>query len=224
VPTAAEFQILGYLYATVGGRDTSTRPAFPNDLNAVNAMHTRASLASRYSRYHTARGHLTPADWQRLTSSDRGLTWVTQPADDDRSVIAVCHLMHNGSGDVGELSMLVEDAWQDAGLGTALAHHALRSAQQLGMQAVHVMTQHDNRRMLSICRRLGGVIPRPTGPTVDLVLPVTGQSVGTYPATELARSDAASSQPLAGATQREPASLPIEYGARRPISTDRVCR
>ncbi|GLX49113.1 hypothetical protein Shyhy01_20630 [Streptomyces hygroscopicus subsp. hygroscopicus] len=154
------------------GRSTLTRPAVTGDLDAVNAMHARCSPESRHRRYQTARQRLTPSEWRSLTAPERGLTWVTRPADDLDLVIAATHLLHTPAARTGELAILVEDAWQSVGLGTSLVRRALREAHRLGMASVHVLTDRDNRRMLSICRSLGARVRKAEGPAVDLTLPV----------------------------------------------------
>ncbi|MFH9089707.1 GNAT family N-acetyltransferase [Streptomyces sp. NPDC017673] len=155
------------------GRATLTRPAGPTDHTAVNAMHARCSAESRHRRYQTARQRLTRSEWQSLTAPDRGLTWVTRPADAPDFVIAATHLLRTPVARTGELAILVEDAWQSVGLGTKLVRRALGEAYRLGMASVHVLTDRDNHRMLSICRSLGARVREAQGPAVDLTLPVS---------------------------------------------------
>ncbi|POX64428.1 N-acetyltransferase [Streptomyces sp. Ru62] len=157
---------------TLDGRPTLTRPAVTADRTAVNAMHARCSAESRHRRYQTARQRLTPSEWHSLTGPDRGLAWVTRPVEDPYRVIAATHLLRTPAARTGELAILVEDVWQNVGLGTSLVRHALREAHRLGMASVHVLTDRDNHHMLSICRSLGARVRDAQGPTVDLALPV----------------------------------------------------
>lgn len=89
--------------------------------------------------------------------------------------VARTHLLHTGSSHAGELALLVEDAWQNSGLGRGLTRYALAQASVLGMQTVRVRTQLSNDRMLAICRALGADTVRPDGQLtdVDLMLPAT---------------------------------------------------
>ncbi|MEU2336167.1 GNAT family N-acetyltransferase [Streptomyces sp. NPDC013172] len=125
------------------------------DHGDVSEMHARTSRESRYDRYQSARPGLTPADWSSLVRPDRGLSWVTRPSATPGTVVAVSHLMHTSTAGVGELGLLVEDTWQNAGLGSCLVRHALARADRLGLRAVTVMTGRSNHRMLAICRSLG---------------------------------------------------------------------
>ncbi|MFQ6147103.1 N-acetyltransferase family protein [Streptomyces seoulensis] len=152
-----------------------TRPATGADLDAVNAMHARSSALSRRSRYQAARREISRSEWAVLTRPDRGLSWVTRPAHDPGLIIAATHLVRARSGTSGELGILVEDAWQNDGLGSALVRNALDGARSLGLRTVTVMTDWANHRMLSICRALGARALGVEGATVDLALPVPGR-------------------------------------------------
>ncbi|MFF8593867.1 GNAT family N-acetyltransferase [Streptomyces sp. NPDC015220] len=152
-----------------------TRPATDADLDAVNAMHARSSRQSRHSRYQGARREISPTEWAALIRPGRGLGWVTHPVGDPELVVAATHLVRARTGHAGELGILVEDAWQDAGLGSGLVRHALGEARSLGLRVVTVMTDRANRRMLSICRALGARTLNVDGATLDLALPVPGR-------------------------------------------------
>ncbi|MFD7954394.1 hypothetical protein ACFV4X_12955 [Streptomyces ardesiacus] len=49
------------------GTRTITRPATLDDFNAVNALHDRCSLATRFARYQAARRSLRLAEFHHLT-------------------------------------------------------------------------------------------------------------------------------------------------------------
>ncbi|MEU1371963.1 N-acetyltransferase [Streptomyces sp. NPDC005803] len=145
----------GHPIATRSGRLTVTRPASEDSYEAVNRMHGRSSLESRFSRYQAARRRLRPSEWAALVGPEQGRSWVTHPVGSPHLVIATTHLLHTGSSHTGELALLVEDAWQNSGLGRGLTRYALAQASVLGMQTVRVRTQLSNDRMLAICRALG---------------------------------------------------------------------
>lgn len=176
VPTsgsaAAPPRAAGHLIRTRTGQTTVTRRASEADRDAVNEMHARCCLESRYSRYQAARRDLSAAQFGHLVHPDRGLSWVTHPADCPYLVIAVANLMRTDDERIGDLGLLVEDAWQSRGLGSALTRYTIAQAPALGVHAISVMTGRDNRRMLSICRTLGAHSPRASGTTIDLTLPV----------------------------------------------------
>ncbi|MFF3909709.1 GNAT family N-acetyltransferase [Streptomyces sp. NPDC001848] len=130
---------------------TVTRRAEAADLAAVNAMHGRCSPQTLFSRYQTGRFALREHEWARLTR--QGVSWVTSPVNRPDVVVAATHLLPQGANS-GELALLVEDGWQDVGLGTALAHWAVSQAPFLGVRQAVVVTTRDNRRMTAICNSL----------------------------------------------------------------------
>jgi len=168
-----ERRLRGHLVRTRFGGLTVTRLASQDDYAAVDAMHARSSLESRASRYRTGRQSLRPAEWSALTDPGRGLSWVTCPAGRPRTVIAVTHLLRTGGELAGELALMVEDAWQNSGLGSALARYAVAHASVLGLRSVVISTERSNERMLAICRLLGASVACTDArdPDLEWVLP-----------------------------------------------------
>lgn len=155
------------------GPATLTRSAVPADRTAVSAVHARCGAESRHRRHQTARQRLTRSEWRSLTSQDRGLTWVTRPADAPDLFIAATHLLRTPVARTGELTILVEDAWQSIGLGTKLVRRTLGEVHRLGMASVHELTDRDNHRVLSPCRSLSACVRDARGGAVDLTLPMS---------------------------------------------------
>jgi GNAT superfamily N-acetyltransferase len=137
------------------GRELALRRAGPADLAAVRAMHARCSSASLSQRY-PANGQ-APADAQlaRLLAPASGCALVaeTPGAFADR-VVAVANLV--GEGVQAELALLVEDAWQRRGIGTALLRRAASIAADSGFEALVIHTQAQNGAMRRTLRRLDG--------------------------------------------------------------------
>ncbi|MFS8102904.1 GNAT family N-acetyltransferase [Lentzea alba] len=93
------------------------RPGTPADCDAVDALHGRCSMRTLFNRYHSGMSTV-PRRWlHRLLNPVRGTTLVAQCGDD---VIALGQLLHTGQPGCLEVSLLVEDAWQRRGVGTAL--------------------------------------------------------------------------------------------------------
>ncbi|WP_019061547.1 GNAT family N-acetyltransferase [Streptomyces prunicolor] len=153
---------------------TLTSPATPDDIQDANALHARCSLETRFARYGAARRTLSRAEWEHLTNPDRGITWATRPAGDpaEADVVALTHLMHTEDEGVHELALLVDDSWQGQGLGSALARNVLAVARTTSVRELTLLVGSDNRRMQSILRRLGAVLPPARGTTVNIVVPV----------------------------------------------------
>ncbi|MER6068566.1 hypothetical protein ABT187_06845 [Streptomyces sp. NPDC001817] len=74
------------------GTATRTGQAAPVDLVPVQELHRRCSPGSRALRYHAGKSGLSPAEWRRLSSPERGTTLVTAPAGRTDHIIAVLDL------------------------------------------------------------------------------------------------------------------------------------
>jgi GNAT superfamily N-acetyltransferase len=93
------------------------RPGVANDEEAVAGLHSRCSMKTLFNRYHSGM-RTVPRRWlHRLLNPPRGTTVLAQCAD---QVVALGQLIHTGTPDCAEISLLVEDAWQHRGVGTAL--------------------------------------------------------------------------------------------------------
>lgn len=151
------------------GATTRTRLAAIGDLSSVNALHARCSQQSLVLRYLTGRQGLSAAEWRVLTSPAASVTWVTHPADEPGRVIAVTHVLHteraaepfpvrDAEPGPAELALLIEDVWQNRGLGSALTRQAVIVARQRGHSELHALVLADNRPALALARSLGTVV------------------------------------------------------------------
>jgi GNAT superfamily N-acetyltransferase len=93
-------------------------------------------------------------------------------------------------GAEAEIALLVADAYQRRGIGSALLHRAVRLATGAGIGALHAHTHADNSAMIATMRRLGRPLRvaadgRLLTLTVDLCPPTepaeTAQSAGAEP-------------------------------------------
>ena len=105
------------------------RSGTPADENAVSDLHTRCSMRTLFSRYHSGM-RTVPRRWlHRLLSPPRGNTIVAQCAD---QVVALGQLIRTSTPDSAEVSLLVEDAWQRRGIGTAVLQRLADTARAEG--------------------------------------------------------------------------------------------
>lgn len=93
------------------------RPGTGSDEDDVADLHARCSMRTMFNRYHSGM-RTVPRRWlHRLLNPPRGTTVLVQCAD---QVVALGQLIQTGTPDCAEISLLVEDAWQRRGVGTAL--------------------------------------------------------------------------------------------------------
>ncbi|MFE6272200.1 GNAT family N-acetyltransferase [Streptomyces goshikiensis] len=153
-----------------------TRRALLCDLDAVNALHHRCSLTTRFARYVSARRELKPPEWSRLVHPAAGATWITTDHNDHDTVIAVTHLLKTRAPRTYELALLIEDRWQGRGLGTWLTAQALRTAADQGGRTITATFGAGNERAAAILRRLDITIPAPDLGLVEVTLPLDTRS------------------------------------------------
>ncbi|WP_188316758.1 GNAT family N-acetyltransferase [Solihabitans fulvus] len=105
------------------------RPAGPADEEAVAGLHSRCSMSTLFSRYHSGMRTL-PRRWlHRLLCPPRGRTVLAQCGD---QVVAMGQLIHTGTAETAEVSLLVEDGWQRRGVGAGLLAQLASTARAAG--------------------------------------------------------------------------------------------
>jgi RimJ/RimL family protein N-acetyltransferase len=137
------------------GAELTLRPATAEDLSAVRAMHERCSPRTRHRRYLAGSGVPSAARLGRLLSPARGMTQVAVTGLSDgqpERVVAVANLV--SEGELGEVALIVEDAWQHRGVGTAMLRRLVRHAAAAGYAALVAHTHADNVRMLRTIDRV----------------------------------------------------------------------
>jgi GNAT superfamily N-acetyltransferase len=149
------------------GAELVIRPATGDDAEAVRGLHERSSAATRQRRYLGGAPGLTDARLRRLLTPTSGLALVVEQGDD---VVAMANLLVEG--DLGEVALLVEDAWQRRGIGTALLRRLLAYAERAGLTAVVAHTGADNVAMLRTLRRVGTGTAWRDGAMHSVTLPI----------------------------------------------------
>jgi GNAT superfamily N-acetyltransferase len=152
------------------GAELTVRTAGQDDFDGVRDLHERVSASTLQRRYLTG-GHPGAARLRRLLEPAGGRTLVAV-ADDGR-VVAMASLL--AEGDLGEVAMLVADAWQRRGIGTALLRRLLAFAERGRFAAVVAHTSADNVAMLRTLGRLGAGPADRDGELVSVTLPVPGE-------------------------------------------------
>jgi GNAT superfamily N-acetyltransferase len=160
-----------------GGEEVTVRQAGEDDLDEVLAMHERCSPESRRRRYLAADGPAVQARLARLLSTRYALVAVAESG----RIVGLGNLLWDGPE--AEVGLLVEDAWQQRGIGTALLRRAARLATAAGVEVLHAHIRGDNSPMIHTLRRLGRPMRHvPDGAmvtlTVDLGPDVTAE-IGT---------------------------------------------
>lgn len=138
------------------GAELSIRAATGDDVEGVRQLHTRSSRQTRQRRYLGGTHMPSDARLRRMLEPAGGVTLLVlhvDPASGEEQVVAMANLLTEG--DLGEVALLVQDAWQHRGIGTTLLRRLTTWAARLNCSAVVAHTGADNVAMLRTLRRLG---------------------------------------------------------------------
>lgn len=128
------------------------RSGRPGDADAVSALHARCSMETLHHRYHTG-SRTVPRRWlHRLLVPPRGISVLGVCGQD---VVALGQLIPSDAAGVAELSLLVEDTWQNKGLGTALVSRLNAIAATQGFTSLFAMCLPSEDRIHRAALRLG---------------------------------------------------------------------
>ncbi|MEU7755801.1 GNAT family N-acetyltransferase [Micromonospora sp. NPDC049101] len=142
---------------TAGGLRLHLRRATLTDLDAVNHLHRwECSAESRRARYHASRDRIRHAEWRHLIDPDRGYTFLI--AGPQRpGLIGLAHLLWQDCGPP-EIALLIADAWQGRGVGTAVAGHLAGLAAAHGHPVQQARIMSANGRAIRLASRFRAVI------------------------------------------------------------------
>ncbi|MEU6065180.1 GNAT family N-acetyltransferase [Streptomyces sp. NPDC047082] len=132
------------------GNAITVRRADTRDVEAAKAMHERCSARTLAMRYH---GPIGDADryLNHLLSPRFGRTLAVQTASG--RIVGLGHLLWDG--DETEVALLVEDEWQQRGIGGELLSRLVALAVEAGCESVYAVTQASNTGMVTAMRGLG---------------------------------------------------------------------
>jgi RimJ/RimL family protein N-acetyltransferase len=142
------------------GSRVRLRPIEPADEAALTSLYARLSPETAYQRFFTVMRRLPP-EWPRILANvdyDRRMAIVA--VEPGVALVGVARYDHDPRTDEAEIALVVQDAWQGRGLGTALMAELLDYAEARGIRRFRAYVLADNHRMLRLIRELGRVVAR----------------------------------------------------------------
>ncbi|SRR5579875_954717 len=125
------------------------RSVVPGDRPAISALLAGLSTESRAHRFHSAAVAITPATLDLVTA---GHALVAAFGD---HLVALGSYITAPEATQAELALVVADAVQGRGIGSALAACLARDARRAGLQRLGAEVLNGNLRMLRLLHRLG---------------------------------------------------------------------
>jgi len=116
------------------------------------------SKASVKRRYFTHTKTFPHRDVQRLTNIDykQDLAIVgVVPGPGREDIVAIAQYFLEPKTQVAEVAFIVQDEWQDRGMGTFLLDYITRVAKQRGVKTFYATVLRENKAMLAIFHNSG---------------------------------------------------------------------
>ncbi|MFC4944624.1 GNAT family N-acetyltransferase [Pseudonocardia sp. GCM10023141] len=135
------------------GSQVRLRDVEPSDGPLVAALHARCSPEARRSRFLSPTPHLPEEQLRALLGSDHGRT-VLAVTVDGGSAVGLANLDPAGPARAG-IAVLVEDAWQGRGLGTALLRRLADMAAEHGADELIGTARAEDVGITRLLRRAG---------------------------------------------------------------------
>jgi RimJ/RimL family protein N-acetyltransferase len=143
-----------------GGASLRLRPIRPDDEPRLEELFHRLSRRTVHQRFFAPYERLR-ADWyQRFANVDyRGrLALVAEDEQAGRTLLrGVAQYEPDAVPGVAEVAVVVEDAWQNRGLGSVMLDAVLEAAEARGIHTFSATVLAENRRMLHVLWRLGEI-------------------------------------------------------------------
>ncbi|MEZ6087449.1 MAG: bifunctional acetate--CoA ligase family protein/GNAT family N-acetyltransferase [Pirellulaceae bacterium] len=140
------------------GRQVLLRPIRPEDEPTWKAMLKSCSPETLWFRFRCTFAEATHEMASRFCfiDYDRELAMVAMEASESgERMIGVCRLIGDVDCQSAEYAVLVIDAYQGTGLGSALTDHSLNICRQWGVSKIIADTTQSNHRMLRLLRSRG---------------------------------------------------------------------
>jgi acyl-CoA hydrolase/RimJ/RimL family protein N-acetyltransferase len=152
------------------GREIRVRAARLTDEARVQQLLYGLSEESVYSRYHYLRTRYPRDEIQALLDADpqRGCAFVAELPEDGTLIGLTRYDLEPVSG-IGELGIVIADAWQRKGVGSALMRRMVEVGKANGLKGLRADVLAVNSAMIALLRDVGAdEVPPPEGGVVDV--------------------------------------------------------
>ncbi|GAA1870622.1 hypothetical protein GCM10009836_59090 [Pseudonocardia ailaonensis] len=136
------------------GSEVRLRTAVPTDAPLVAALNARCTPESRNGRFLSAAPRLDEEELSRLVGPDARRRTLLAVTPDGGSAVGMVDVGWR-RGEPATFAVLVEDAWQERGLGTALVRRAAEIATEQGCDEILATTHGRNMKLTRLLRRAG---------------------------------------------------------------------
>jgi acetyltransferase len=147
----------------LGADRLTLRPIRPEDARMEQTFVRDLSSEARYFRFHQGLVRLTPRMLVRFTQLDyeREMAFVALIERDGSELeVGVSRYVQDPDGQGCEFALVVADAWQGKGVGSALMSALVDRARSMGIHRMYGEILAENTKMLELVRELGFEVRR----------------------------------------------------------------
>ena len=134
----------------------SIRGIRPDDASALQRIHSRCSERTIYLRFFGSLEELPDKKPKYFASTDgvNHFGLVALDPDNKNEIVGVVRFDREQDSEKAEHAALVEDRWQNQGVGTALTRLLIDEARDKGVRFFYALVKGGNQRMLELLRHL----------------------------------------------------------------------
>jgi GNAT superfamily N-acetyltransferase len=161
------------------GREICIRPIEPRDAPELKAGFERLTAVSRYRRFLSDLDHLTAHQLEYLTTVDHAdhEALVAVEAQSGAGIGVARYVRDANDPRLAELAVVVIDAWQGRGVGTALLERLVSRASAAGIERLIGRSILGDHAAPALAAHVGNVIARRRRPgTVELTVQLRSSS------------------------------------------------
>ena len=138
------------------GVDVPFRTIQPDDVDALQRFHGRLGERTIYLRFFGSMKELSEEKARYFSTVDGvdHVAFVALDPEDPDEIVAIVRYDREPEDEEAEYAALVEDRWQDHGLGIALTRELIDEAQNKGVRCFYALVMGKNKRMLELLRHL----------------------------------------------------------------------
>jgi len=141
------------------GTEIFFRPVKPTDEPALAEMLYSLSTQSVHARFFTYTKTFPHKDIQRLTSidyvRDLAIVAVVPGAANEEQIVAMAQYFLDPKDNSAEVAFVVQDEWQDKGMGSFLLRYISEIARQRGVKRFDAKVLPSNKAMLAVFHNSG---------------------------------------------------------------------
>ena len=156
------------------GRKLLLRPVRPEDASLEQEFVRKLSSEARYFRFHHGLAELSTAMLVRFTQIDydceMAFIALHTTADGKLEEVATSRYVQEADGETCEFALVVSDAWQGHGLGSAMMRAIIEHARSRGLLRMRGDVLFENHKMLRLMQHMGfSVTPHEEDSTLRVV-------------------------------------------------------